>query len=89
MLFKVMGSDGDESELINRMKEKESVVISDDVGAFHNAAHAALGNGRRLPSLTCEIKKPKRSAKMLTRGQHLNTWKLVCVCSTAVERTIP
>ena len=34
MLFKVMGSDGDESELINRMKEKESVVISDDVGAI-------------------------------------------------------
>ena len=26
---------------------------------------------------------------MLTRGQHLNTSKLVCVCSTAVERTIP
>ena len=55
ILFKVMGSDGDESELINRMKEKESVVISDDVGAFHNAAKAALGNGRRLASCAWHV----------------------------------
>ena len=33
-LFKVMGSDENESELINRMKEESSVVISDDVDAF-------------------------------------------------------
>ena len=45
-LFKVMRS----AELFNRMKEESSVVISDDVDAFHNAAKAALGNGRRLAS---------------------------------------
>ena len=139
MLFNVMGSDGNESELINRMKEESSVVISDDVGAFHSAAKATLGNGRRLASCAWHVmsnakkkrggwdekelfwpyqqartlhtrdmkwtammgkipaeaaaylrqQRAKESAKMLTRGQHLNTWKLVCVCSTAVERTIP
>ena len=39
-LFKVMGSDENESELINRVKEKSSVVISDDCSAFHNSAKA-------------------------------------------------
>ena len=50
-----MRSNENESELINRMKEESSVVISDDVGAFHNAANAALGNGRRLASCAWHV----------------------------------
>ena len=50
-LFKVMRS----AELFNRMKEESSVVISDDVDAFHNAAKAALGNGRRLASCAWHV----------------------------------
>ena len=50
-LFKVMRS----AELFNRMKEESSVIISDDVGALHNAAHAALGNARRLASCAWHI----------------------------------
>ena len=63
-LFKVMRSDENESELINRMKEESSVVISDDVDAFHNAAKAALGNARRLASCAWHVMsnaKKKRS----------------------------
>jgi len=50
-LFKVMRS----AELFNRMKEESSVVISDDVDAFHNAAHVALGNARRLASCAWHV----------------------------------
>ncbi len=63
-LFKVMRSDENESELINRMKEESSVIISDDVAAFHNAAKAALGNARRLASCAWHVMsnaKKKRS----------------------------
>ena len=63
-LFKVMGSDENESELINRMKEKSSVVISDDCPAFRSVAKAALGNDRRFASCAWHVMsnaKKKRS----------------------------
>ena len=50
-----MRSNENESELINRMKEESSVIISDDCSAFHNAAHAMLGNGRRLASCAWHV----------------------------------
>ena len=52
MLFKVMGSDGNESELINRMKEESSIVISDD--------------GRRIPQRR-QSRARERSALVILR----------------------
>ena len=83
-LFKVMRS----AELINRMKEKVSVVISDDVSAFHNAAKAALGNDRRLASCAWHVMsnaKKKRGGwdekKLFWPYQHLVVFLFFCVSS--------
>lgn len=54
-LFDIIKDEENESELIEVMKKKSSVVISDDSTAFRGAARRALGNDRRFGTCSWHV----------------------------------